>query len=218
MPKPIKFTYEKKPAFRDASFFIIVCEGQSREPEYFRFFDGMSPRVKIVPVECVNGNSSPKDLIAPALEKEKELDANSEHDRVWFVIDTDRWRAQIHDLRHECGDHPRWQVAQSNPCFEVWLYLHAMSQLPDLDHPDRCNNWKPHIPKVIKGGFDPTRHPISIETAITNAKTINSEDGYSPNVGSTQLWRLAEELLPLIKRELDMLKDKFPSPILIDKL
>ena len=41
MPKPIKFTYEKKAPFRDAFLFIIVCEGTNREPDYFRFFDGM---------------------------------------------------------------------------------------------------------------------------------------------------------------------------------
>ena len=51
MPKPTKFTYEKKDAFRDAFYFIIVCEGQNREPDYFRFFDGISSRVKIVSVE-----------------------------------------------------------------------------------------------------------------------------------------------------------------------
>ncbi len=51
MPKPNKFSYEKKEAFRDAFYFIIVCEGQNREPDYFRFFDGISSRVKVVPIE-----------------------------------------------------------------------------------------------------------------------------------------------------------------------
>ncbi|MBK6622687.1 MAG: RloB domain-containing protein [Saprospirales bacterium] len=215
MPKPIKFTYEKRESFRDAFFFIILCEGQNREPDYFRFFDGMSSRVKVVPVESVEGNSSPSRLVANAIEKEEELDARADKDRLWFVIDTDRWRNQIHDIRQECSQRPHWEVAQSNPCFEVWLYFHAKSALPALEHLDRCNNWKPHLPNVIKGGFNPDFHPIVIETASENSKAAYSENGYFPEPGSTQLWRLAEELIPLIKKPLDILKAQFPPPEVI---
>lgn len=88
MPKPIRFTYEKKAPFRDAFYFIIVCEGNNSEPDYFRFFDGMSSRVKIVPVESGSA-SALKLLIDKAFAIEEELDAKAEKDRVWFVIDTD---------------------------------------------------------------------------------------------------------------------------------
>lgn len=101
MPKPFKFTYEKKTPFRDAFFFIIVCEGKNREPQYFRFFDGLSSRVKVVPVESGN-NSAPNRLIENAIDKEKELETNADRDRVWFVIDTDAWRGQLHGIRSEC--------------------------------------------------------------------------------------------------------------------
>jgi len=214
MPKPIKFTYEKKTAFRDAFYFIIVCEGQNREPEYFRFFDGISSRVKIVPVESTGG-SAPKKLIEHALLEEEELDASAERDRLWFVIDTDRWREQLHEIRQECATHFHWRVAQSNPCFEVWLSFHAKEQLPTLENITQCNNWKPHLPTVIQGGFNPDFHPIAIETAVANSKEAYISNGYLPEPGSTQLWQLGEELLPLIKKELDRLKGKFPAPIVI---
>ena len=58
MPKPIKFTYEKKAPFRDAFFLIIICEGKNREPQYFRFFDGLSSRVKVIPIESEAGSFS----------------------------------------------------------------------------------------------------------------------------------------------------------------
>lgn len=214
MPKPIKFTYEKKHSFRDAFYFIIVCEGQHREPDYFKFFDGISSRVKIVPVESAGG-SAPKKLIEHASRKEEELGANAEIDRLWFVIDTDRWREQLHEIRQECAAHSHWQVAQSNPCFEVWLYFHAKGQLPTFDNIIQCNNWKPYLPTIIQGGFNPDFHPIAIETAIINSKEAYLSNGYLPEPGSTQLWELGEELLPLIKKDLDKLKDKFPAPIVI---
>ena len=215
MPKPIKFTYEKKASFRDAFYFIIVCEGQNREPDYFKFFDGISSRVKIVPVESTGG-SAPKKLIAYAIAKEEELDAIAERDRVWFVIDTDRWREQLHEIRQDCEAHAHWRVAQSNPCFEVWLYFHAKGQLPVLQNISQCNNWKPHLPTVIQGGFNPDFHPIAIEIAITNSKNTYQATGYFPEPGSTQLWELGEELLPLIKKDLEGLKDKFPYPKIIE--
>lgn len=215
MPKPKQFTYTKKEPFRDAFFFIIICEGKNREPEYFRFFEGMSSRVRIVPVASSEGNSSPVKLVTNAIEKERELGATAERDQVWFVIDTDRWREQIRELREECALHTHWQLAQSNPCFEVWLYFHAKAQLPVLENIDQCNNWKPYLPTVIKGGFNTNTHPVAIETAIINSKAICVETGYSPKQGHTQLWKLGEALLPLIQRDLDILKDKFLAPEII---
>jgi hypothetical protein len=214
MPKPVKFSYEKKSPFRDAFFFIIVCEGQNREPEYFHFFEGMSSRVKIIPVKS-KGGSAPNHLIDLAIKAEQELSVDPSIDKLWFVIDTDRWGHQLHAIRNECATHPNWKVAESNPCFEVWLYFHAKTQLPALPHIHQCNNWKPLLPTVIKGGFNSDFHPIAIETAIENSKAAYQPNGYFPNPGSTQLWALGEELVPLIKKELEDLKSKFPVPEVI---
>jgi hypothetical protein len=212
MPKPMKFSYEKKVAFRDASYFIIVCEGQNREPEYFGFFDGMSSRVKIVAVNSAGGQSAPQKLIQNALAKEDELSVNPACDCLWFVIDTDRWGAQIRQLREACNGKQHWFVAQSNPCFEVWLYFHARNQLPALARLDQCNHWKPYLPTVISGGFNSDIHPIAIETAAQNARDNYKSQGFTPDPGSTQVWELAASMIPLIKKDLDRLKPKFPMP------
>ncbi len=214
MPKPKIFSYEKKVPFRDAFLFIIVCEGTNREPDYFRFFDGMSSRVKVVPVVSAIG-SAPRLLIDVAAAKVQELEASDVTDRLWFVIDTDRWREQLHEIRQECEQYPHWQVAQSNPCFEVWLYFHAKTALPEFENINQCSQWKTLLPQVIKGGFTSVTHPIAIESATVNSKSAYQETGYFPNPGSTQLWKLAEELLPLIKKELDELKPRFPAPVVI---
>lgn len=215
MPKPIKFIYEKKVPFRDAFFFIIVCEGVNREREYFEFFNGMSSRVKIIPVVSSTG-SAPRLLMDAAIAKEQELDARAERDRVWFVIDTDRWRAQLHEIRQKSDQHTHWRVAQSNPCFEVWLYFHAKAQLPTLSNIAQCNTWKPLLPTVILGGFNSDFHPVAIETAIKNSEASYQANGYFPEPGSTQLWQLGKELLLLIKKELNVLKPKFPHPMVVE--
>lgn len=217
MPKPIQFDYEKKAPFRDATFVLIVCEGNSREPNYFRFFEGMSSRVKLITVPNEEHQSAPSKLVDNALKKESELESfNSKVDKTWFVIDTDRWRNQIRDLRKECVNRPHWQVVQSNPCFEVWLYFHAKHTLPEFEPMDQCQEWKTYLPKVIQGGFNSDFHPVAIETATENARTACVETGDTPAPGSTQVWRLAESILPLIKPDLDSLKDRFPNPILLN--
>lgn len=214
MPKPNKFSYEKKVPFRDAFYFIIICEGQNREPDYFRFFVGISSRVKIVPLESEQG-SAPMKLISAALAKEGELDTNAEVDKVWFIIDTDRWREQLHEIREECDKRQHWRVAQSNPCFEVWLYFHAKAELPSLQNNAHCKNWKQHLPNVIQGGFNSDYHPVAIETAIANSRAQYVPNSYQPEPGSTQVWELGEELLLLIKKDLDALKNRFPAPVII---
>jgi hypothetical protein len=212
MPKPFKFIYEKKIPFRDAFFFIIVCEGKNREPHYFRFFDGLSSRVKVVAVESGN-DSAPARLIKNAIDKERELEAIPDRDRLWFVIDTDAWREQLHEIRRECKKYLHWKVAQSNPCFEVWLYFHVKSAIPDLEDISQCNKWKPFLNQLIRGGFNSDFHPVAIEAAIINSKACYAYTGYFPEPGCTQLWQLGEELLPLIKKELEDIKGRFPPPV-----
>ncbi|WP_290794859.1 RloB family protein [Flavihumibacter sp. UBA7668] len=195
MPKPIRFTYQKKEPFRDSFLFIIICEGQNREPDYFNFFDGLSSRVKIVPIRSGHG-SSPSQLITKALEVEKEFSLNPTEDKLWFVIDTDRWGLHLHTIREETSRHQNWNIAQSNPCFEVWLYFHVLKFLPDAGDISSCGFWKPLLARIIDGGFNSDFHPIAIEFAIENARINYQSTGYFPNPGSSELWKLAEQLLP----------------------
>lgn len=216
MPKPNKFSYAKREPFRDAFFFIIVCEGAEREIAYFNFFDGMSSRVKLVPVTNERG-SAPNLLVEAAVKIEEQLKADPSEDQVWFVIDTDRWRDHLHEIREECSQRPHWQVVQSNPCFEVWLYFHAKPKIPAIDKLNQCQAWKNHLHEVIKGGFNSDFHPVAINAATINAKATYQETGYFPDPGSTQLWQLTESLLPLISKDLDLLKHKFPPPVVIEQ-
>jgi L-rhamnose mutarotase len=207
MPKPKTFTYQKKEAFRDAYFFIIICEGSKREPDYFRFFDGMSSRVKIVALPNVDGKGSPVQLIENAAKAQATFMADQNpDDQIWFVIDTDRWREQIHELRSACDQNMQWNVAQSNPCFEVWLYYHVQAGVPNLEQIDACKSWKKYVAEIIQGGFNSDRHPIAIEVAMENAKAAYKAEGYTPLPGHTQVWQLAEKLIPSVKKDLDMLK------------
>ena len=195
--------YKKKAPFRDATLFVIVCEGQKRESDYFDFFDRLSSRIKVVSLPCKQGRSAPKYLIRNAENYAKNSGLNSE-DELWFVLDVDKWKKNdIDHLINYCKKNKYY--ALSNPCFEVWLYYHFKDTKPQLKNISECTDWKRHLPEVISGGFDSNKHPREIQTAIVNAKNIFSEKGYLPDVGCTQVFRLAEKIYNLIRMYCDFI-------------
>lgn len=199
-----KRAYFKKEPFRDAILFLIVCEGEKREPQYFEFFDGLSTHIKILPVPSNSGGSAPNHLIQNA-EKAIELFDLKENDELWFVLDIDSWRNHIHTLQNHCCTKRNWNIALSNPCFEVWLFFHLSADSSVVVNSNLCASWKRIIPTIINGGFDSSRHPSLIETAIQNASTKYSETGYLPNVGSTQVYRLGQKIFPFIEKTLKLI-------------
>lgn len=198
--------YQKKEPFRSASLFIIICEGEKREPEYFEFFNGISSRIKIKAIPSADGLTSPNHLLDKASDEE-EKNVFGDGDEIWFVIDTDRWGAHIHALRTTCSQKNNWFVAQSNPCFEVWLYFHFERAVPKDQQITQGAFWKQRVGAIVNGGFNSGIHPREIETAILNSEAAYSETGYNPNVGSTQVFILAKKILPLIIKDLNIIKE-----------
>ncbi|MFO8236301.1 MAG: RloB family protein [Bacteroidales bacterium] len=188
-----KRKYQKQEPFRDAVIFIIICEGEKREPDYFRFFDRLTHQLKVIPIANQEGRSAPNHLKKNAEQAVGKYNSDGGEYELWFVLDIDRWESHIHSLHKECATKSEWNIAISNPCFEVWLYFHFKEKLPDIAM-GSCSNWKRLIPTIKKGGFNSTKHPTLIRTAIKNSKKNYSGNGYLPDIGSTQLYILGEKL------------------------
>jgi len=206
--------FERQQPSRDASLFIIYCEGNRREPKYFEYFEGISSRVKLEIIEADSqGNNSPKGLLTQA---KRDLESNNEQknpkyllgdgDQVWFVIDTDTWGPQITLLRKQCETNPCWSVAQSNPCFEVWLYCHFFRE--KIGALNTCSEWKIFVTEQIPGGFDSRKHPLFIADAIVNAESMFVTDHQGPRSGSTEVYKLAKALYPLVAEEVEKARRK----------
>ncbi len=190
--------YKKKKAHRDATLFLIYCEGAKREAQYFKYFEGRSSQIQIE-INTNPSQSAPKALLQRALERKKQK-AIRPNDSVWFVVDTDRWGAQLRELHQECSTRKNWSVAQSNPCFEVWLARHFSKQAP-RNNEERCSAWKAYTASLTSGGFDSKRHPQFLLTAISNAKNNAQRTGFEPHVGNTDLWKLGEALALKLQTE-----------------
>ena len=198
--------YKKEEPNKDAKLIIIYCEGKEREDLYFNYFAGISSRIKLeVEPPTQHDNTSPIGLYDKAANHIIKTDENialkyelMDCDEVWFVIDTDDWKTKIDDLREKCTVQNNWRVAQSNPCFEVWLYYHLF-EYEEFDEMEISKNWKVFLNKKVNGGFDSRKHPVYIKSAIENSKNQFNKNKTINKIGSTEVFKLAENIYSLVE-------------------
>ena len=81
------------------------------------------------------------------------------------------------------------------------MYYHFKNKKPD----NPVENWKEYLNATVKGGFNNKKHPIYIETAITNAENNYSTSDNIPDYVTTELFILGQKILPLVKQDIDLL-------------
>ncbi len=96
--------------------FLIVCEGERTEPNYFKSF-----RVrKDVQVQVIGEGYNTRSLVERAIELEQE----GEYDQVWVVFDRDDFPAQNFNEAIALAGRNDIGVAYSNEAFEIWYLMH----------------------------------------------------------------------------------------------
>ncbi len=214
--------FERAKPSREAKSIFIFCEGGRREYKYFLYFQMIDSRVNIEPYKLhPHENNSPKgilDIATKCIDGDKKNNQEPKYsfwdgDEVWIVIDTDPDKCnsrtpQILEIDKVCKKRKDWFFAQSNPCFEVWLYYHFYDIKPQFDGMEICTHWKKHVNESIKGGFDSRKHPIYLEDAIKNAKKVfESNANDFPCNGSTDVFKLFERrIVNSLKSKLDQEK------------
>lgn len=209
--------YQKVEPFKNAKKIYIFCEGERREIDYFRFFQGFASNIDIIPIPSDNGRSDPAKLKEQADQsiRNNSITLSEElSDEVWFVIDTDRWNEgnKIDELKAfvevKKRSYEGWFLAQSNPSFEIWLYYHFNSNKPNNNEVNACASFKEFVALKINGGFDSRCMPLEIQQATLNAeRNFESENG-QPKIYSTEVFNLARQIISFTKAQLDQcLKD-----------
>ncbi|MBC7554629.1 MAG: RloB domain-containing protein [Taibaiella sp.] len=214
---------------RDYTLFAIACEGGKREPEYFRLFQSMSPKIKVDIIGSTvpdaemkrkhETKSSPKWVLDRAI-KYIETEGLSDEDQLWFVMDIDQWEtAQLREIYDYCQDKPNWNLVLSNPCFEVWLYFHKKAAIVKSAS-ITCNDFKNEISTFEKGGYRPHTFIKEIENANRHAKKADSDKNhFLPKYKETKVYQLGEALVSTIGKSAfdDFLANKLPALIRVRK-
>jgi hypothetical protein len=108
--------------------FLIVCEGEKTEPNYFK---GFRPAGKVLDIRGVGYNTTK--LVREAI----RLQVEETYDQVWCVFDRDDFPAQHFNEALSLAREHRIKVAYSNEAFELWYILHFdyhQSGIPRSDY------------------------------------------------------------------------------------
>ena len=195
------------------SFFVIISGGEVREWNYFKVISNQDKfgRIKIEFVADPN-QLNPDGLLETAKDKQKRYKSSQEDkpDKIFIVSDVDHFMNELLRIKPEC-ERLRIGLIISNSCFEIWLYYGEFREMPnDFDIPKNyleiSKLFKKYLDRKVKGGINPTTAIFYIDTAIQNARDVYQEDenGIS-KLFLTNMFQLAEQILPFIKEELDKL-------------
>lgn len=190
---------EKK---RDYRLFAIACEGSVRERDYFECFEVLSSRISVDLIAdidedgnvIVSNNSSPDHVLQRAQIYADNTDL-IEGDQMWIVVDVDNWpEKQLSILAQECHS-KGWNLAISNPCFEVWLCYHMEDDIPDGGEIKDSAYFKHHLSQLTVEGYSPEVYsPLAFKAIeVAKAKDMNP-DMRIPPYKVTYVYRLMEQM------------------------
>lgn len=222
--------YGKREPSKDAHNIYVICEGKNDEPRYFGFFEGLSSNLNVIIIPSEEGRTDSRKLsemtrsLFDTENSRFSLDY-TQGDRVWFVIDTDAWEEEgkIADLREfrnarndeifqpqtEVKAYSVWNIAQSNPSFEIWLYYHFYADAPMNEEVDKAASFKHFVDGKINGGFNYNTDPVRLKDAIVNAENnyaITEQDLLA--LYSTEIIGLGREVNRFVSDELAKLYNK----------
>ena len=178
MPRKIETTKRGAKPRKSYPIVVIVCEGEKTEPNYFRNF---KQRHKPLQIEIVTGSSgkSYDALIKEAVRaKKKHIDGTGAKWSVWCVSDVDGASQQQLDVYKKAADQHGFDIALSNPCFELWYQLHYQYT---TSLSSTYSDLVKKLPKELVP-YDKTRDIYeklqpNEEMAIVNAKKLEQHHG-----------------------------------------
>lgn len=187
---------------RDYRLFAIACEGSVRERDYFERFEVLSTRITVDLISDVDeyGNvvisskSSPEHVLNRAQVYADNTNLVS-GDQMWIVVDVDRWpEEQLSVLAQECYSRG-WNLAVSNPCFEVWLCYHMETDISDEGRERDSAFFKNHLSTLTIEGYSPDVYAQLAFVAAENARSKDLDPMLRiPPYKVTHVYRLMDQL------------------------
>lgn len=198
-PRPLG---REERAFRDDRLFVIATEDTYAPEQYFRSF--RNPRIKVHVLPTDAGRSAPEHVMERLDQYLREYQRLAD-DEFWLMLDTDHWIRPGHvaGIGRVCAEARQkgYELANSNPCFEIWLLLH-WTELQPSEQFATCNEVVQRFRDVRgtydKCNLDPIDYaPELIQAAIERAKQLDeSPDDRWPQKTGTRVYRVVERLVP----------------------
>ena len=172
--------------------FLIVCEGEKTEPNYFNSF--RVPK-DVIQIEVKGVGENPSKLVESA----KDLKKQEDYAQVWCVFDRDNWLPQDFNNAIQNAENQNFNVAYSNEAFELWYVLHfefLNTGIPRTDYCQKLTNlmgkkYKKNSEQIYKELID--RQDIAIKNYKRLLQQYDPQTPVKDNP-STTVHLLVEEL------------------------
>lgn len=102
-------------------YFLIVCEGEKTEPNYFKSFK-TNIKSFVYTIDTLGEGSNTKDLVKRTVKYRDK--SSQEYDSVWVVFDKDSFSPNNFNGAIELAENNDIKVGWSNEAFELWYLLH----------------------------------------------------------------------------------------------
>ncbi|MCK6612331.1 MAG: RloB family protein [Bacteroidia bacterium] len=109
--------------------YLIVCEGEKTEPNYFVALKSALPKgvLEVVDFRIIGEGFNTESLVQQAitLSAKWEFESGRTIDKLWVVFDKDSFSAAaFNNAIQLCINTPKTEAAWSNQAFEIWYLLH----------------------------------------------------------------------------------------------
>ncbi len=178
----------------------IACEGAVPEHIYFEELKpGRDAFVQIVPVPRAAHKSHPEDVLADLARWSHRHGLNGRGEG-WIVIDReDEQHRAAAVLDAVCAEAVRlgFNVAVSNPCFEIWLWLHLRDNRLFVGRDQLKRALKRLLPDFEPADYDAAPFVAAAAQAVERARRIDRHPGHRwPRTQGTRVYLLVERILP----------------------
>ncbi len=178
--------------------FLIVCEGEKTEPDYFKAF-----RMTAATIKAVGQAMNTMTLVIKAISiRDADQKRKKIYDQCWVVFDKDDFPAKDFNQAIQFAEKNGFRVAYSNQAFEYWFLLHYNLYTGAIHR----SQYKDMLTKLTgmpyskNDGYGAVMYNLLLsrqQQAIDNAETVLAEISHgnpAEEESSTTVQRLVVEL------------------------
>ena len=197
-PKPVDTIEERK-------YFLIVCEGERTEPNYFNYFKNILPKHLLETINVKGEGDNTINIVKQAItlrESRKNSLTLPKYDEVWAVYDKDDFPADKYNSAVSLAKREHIESGHSNQSFELWYILHFQFLQNALHRSDYITK----LSKILKFKYEKNDMNAvkalfekgNVKQAINWAKALEAKHVGSTPANScpyTRVYVLVERLL-----------------------
>jgi len=189
--------FQRRHNFREPKkSFIIATEGERTEEIYFSALRpprDAAVQIRVLPTK--KGKSDPKKVLMRLKSYDYEA-GSAKRDELWLVVDRDSWtEADLDEVSAAVARLPKYHLALSNPCFELWLVLHRCNAVGE-----NCQQLEKILQQELgaydKNSYDVEALKVTVANAIERAERIDTPRQEPwPRKAGTHVYLLVKKLV-----------------------